>query len=279
MICVEDIDLETLQVAGSRTGRKRTPRTTAASGRFIRAEPVREGDRDFDIAADATLRAALIRQHGSPGGEFFNVVESDLRKKVYKRPRKTLIVFVVDASDSMGEGAYARIKSAKGAVLAILAKAYQKRHRVGMVAFRDERADVVLQPTSSLPLARQQLRALPTGGATPFADGLMKAWRMVKTERLKDPGIRPLLVILSDGEANVPHDPSLRLTEVMSELFLIAERISRDKVSSIAIDTRPLHQPKETMRKLSRLLGGTYHHIGRLKTDGMVRAVADFQKV
>ena len=276
MICVEDIDLESLQVAGSRTGRRRTPRTTAASGRFIRAEPVREGDRDFDIAPDATLRAALIRQHNSPVDELFNVVESDLRKKVYKRPRKTLIVFVVDASDSMGEGAYARIKSAKGAVLAILAKAYQKRHRVGMVAFRDERADVVLQPTSSLPLARQQLRALPTGGATPFADGLMKGWRMVKTERLKDPGIRPLLVILSDGEANVPHDPSLRLTEVMPELFLIAERIGRDKVSSISIDTRPLHQPKETMRKLSRLLGGTYHHIGRLKTDGMVRAVADF---
>lgn len=276
MICVEEIDLETLQVAGSRMGRKRTPRTAAASGRFIRAEPVREGERDFDLAPDATLRAALIRQGRSVDGELFTVVQSDLRKKVYKRPRKTLIIFVVDASDSMGEGVYARIRSAKGAVLAILAKAYQKRHRVGLVAFRDECADVVLQPTSSLPLARQQLRALPTGGATPFSDGLMKAWRMVKTERLKDPGIRPLLVILSDGEANVPYDSNLRLTEVMAELFLIAERIGRDNVSSISIDTRPLHQPKETMRKLSQLLGGTYHHIGRLKTDGMVRAVAAF---
>ncbi len=276
MICVEEIELETLQVNGSRAGRKRTPTAASTSGRFVRALPVGESERDFDIAPDATLRAALIRQSGSVSDTPFQVVTSDLRKKVYLRPQKTLIVFVVDSSDSMGDGAYARIKSAKGAVLAILAKAYQKRHRVGLVAFRDECADVVLQPTSSLPLARQHLKALPTGGATPFADGLMKAWRLVKTQRLKDPGIRPLLVILSDGEANVPYDPKLRLTEVMAELFLIAERIGGDNISSIAIDTRPLHQPNESMRKLSQLLGGTYHHIGHLKTAGMVRAVAEF---
>ncbi len=276
MICVEEIELETLQVNGSRMGRKRTVSATAASGRFVRAEPVREGDRDFDLAPDATLRAALIRQGNSVMNQSFSVVESDLRKKVYKRPQKTLIIFVVDSSDSMGDGTYARIKSAKGAVLAILAKAYQKRHRVGLVAFRDECAEVVLQPTSSLALARQHLRTLPTGGATPFSDGLMKAWRMVKTERLKDPGIKPLLVILSDGEANVPYDPNRRLTEVMDELFLIAGRINSDKISSIAIDTRPLHKPKETMQRLSQTLGGKYHHISHLKTDGMVRVVADF---
>jgi magnesium chelatase subunit D len=276
LICVEEIELETLQVTGSRAGRKRTPQAASTSGRFVRAVPVDESERDFDIAPDATLRAALIRQSSSGSDKPFRVVYSDLRKKVYLRPQKTLIVFVVDTSDSMGDGAYARIKSAKGAVLAILAKAYQKRHRVGLVAFRDEWADVVLQPTSSLPLARQQLKALPTGGATPFADGLMKAWRLVKTERLKDPGVRPLLVILSDGEANVPYDPKLRLREVMTELFLIAERIGSDNISSIAIDTRPLHQPNESMRKISQLLGGTYHHIGNLKTAGMVRAVAEF---
>ena len=176
----------------------------------------------------------------------------------------------------MGDGTYARIKAAKGAVLAILAKAYQKRHRVGMVTFRDEAADVVLPPTSSLTLARRNLHKMPTGGATPFGDGLMKAWRMVKTERLKDPGIRPLLVILSDGEANVPYDSFRSLTEVMEELMLIASRIGADNISSISIDTRPLREPSQTMRRLSEMLGGTYHHISRLKADGMVRAVAGF---
>jgi len=256
---------------------KRTVRAAAASGRYVRAEAVKDGERDYDVAVDATLRAALIRQGSLEPGEPFAVAERDLMKKVYQRPQKTLIVFVVDSSDSMGDdGTYARIKSAKGAVLAILAKAYQKRHRVGMVVFRDETADVVLPPTSSLPLARKHLKSLPTGGATPFADGLMKAWRLVKTERIKDPGIKPLIVILSDGEANVPYDSRRRFSEINEELFLIAGKIGRDKISSIAIDTRPIHKPKDTMLRLSEQLGGRYRHIGHLKTNGMVQVVAEF---
>ncbi len=135
-----------------------------------------------------------------------------------------------------------------------------------MVVFRDETAEVVLPPTSSL----------PTGGATPFADGLMKAWRMVRTERIKDPGIKPLIVILSDGEANVPYDSRRRLSEINEELYLIAGKIGRDKISSIAIDTRPIHKPKDTMLRLSQQLRGRYHHIGHLKTNGMVQVVAEF---
>jgi len=237
---------------------------------------VREGEKNYDIALDATLRASLLRSNSRPGTGLLSVKKEDLRKKVYERPQKTVIVFVVDSSDSMGDGTYARIKAAKGTVLAILNKAYQKRHRVGMVVFREERAEVVLPPTSSLSRARQCLAVLPTGGATPFADGLMKAWRMVKTERLKDPGIRPLLVILSDGEANVPYDKKRRLTEVMDELYIIAGGLSRDLVSTIAVDTRPLHLPNDAMRRLSEKLGGKYYHISQLKTDGIARMVSAF---
>ena len=145
-----------------------------------------------------------------------------------------------------------------------------------MVTFREETGEVILQPTSSLTLARKSLKALPTGGATPFADGMMKSWRLIKTERLKDPGIRPLLVILSDGEANVPYDPEKKLTEVMDELFLIAGRIGQDSISSIVIDTGPLRNRSDSMLRVSAALEGAYYHISRLKADGMVRVVADF---
>lgn len=174
------------------------------------------------------------------------------------------------------DGTYARIKAAKGAVLAILSKAYKRRHRVSMVTFREASAEILLHPTTSLNRAERSLRALPTGGTTPFADGLLKAWRIVKTERLKDPGVRPLLVIISDGEANVPHDPACDLTAVMEELFAIAERIGRDGISSLVIDTRPLHKPSTAMSQIAAAIGGTYHHISKLKAAGMVQAVANF---
>jgi magnesium chelatase subunit D len=61
------------------------------------------------------------------------------------------------------------------AILAILTPAHLKRHRVGMVAFRHQSAHVVLSPTASLSMARKRLKSLATGGATPFAHGLMAA--------------------------------------------------------------------------------------------------------
>lgn len=257
-------------------GRKKTPHTTSSSGHYFRSRPLEEGEKICNIALDATLRAALLRNTKRATENGANLTKNDFRKKIYQQQQKTLIIFLVDSSDSMGEGTFTRIKAAKGAVLAILAKAYQKRHRIGMVAFRDEAAEVILPPTASLTLAKQKLKTLPTGGATPFSDGLMKAWQLMKTERLKDKGMRPLLVILSDGEANVPYDKNRKLTEVMEELFAIAKRIGQDDISTITIDTGPLSGGSNPMKKISGLLHGTYHHINKLKVAGMVRLVADF---
>ncbi len=174
----------------------------------------------------------------------------------------------------MGQGTFARMKAAKGAALAILAKARLGRHRIAMVAFWGESAEVVLQPTSSLSLARRCLKSLPTGGATPFADGLMRAWKIVKTERLKDPEIRPLMVVISDGEANVPYDRNQNLTGVMDELLLISQRIGQDKLHTIAIDTKPLMEKSDAMRMIAKSLGGTYHQIQHLRARNVVEFIS-----
>ena len=205
----------------------------------------------------------------------FSITPNDLRKKIFKRPRKNLIIFIVDASDSMGQGTFARMKAAKGAALAILAKARLGRHRIAMVAFRDESAEVVLQPTHSLSLAKKRLKSLPTGGATPFAHGLMRAWKMVKTERLKDPGIKPLFVVISDGEANVPYDSHNKSMEVMGELFSIAQKIGQDNIASLVLDTKPPWEKTDDMRKLTESLGGTYHHLYGLKAKNVVAFIAE----
>jgi magnesium chelatase subunit D len=257
-------------------GKVKSVHTTARSGRYVKALPVREGERYFDVAVDSTLRAALIRPDNSPPQKSFSVDPSDLRKKIFKRPRKSLIVFVVDASDSMGEGTFARMKAAKGAALAILAKARLKRHRIAMVAFWGESAEVVLQPTSSLALARKRLKSLHIGGATPFADGLMKAWAVVKTERLKDPDIKPLLVIISDGEANVPYGDKQKFMQVPAELALIGRRIAQDHIYSIVIDTKLPWEKSDDMRRVAETLGGTYHRISRLKARNVVEFVSAF---
>ncbi|MCG6931741.1 MAG: VWA domain-containing protein [Desulfofustis sp.] len=277
MICVDNLDLESLQVAGRFRGRAKTVRSQIVSGRYVKAAPLADGERDFDIAADATIRSALLRQAGSGRVDALSVRAGDLHKKIYQRHVKSLIVFVVDCSESMGEeGAQERIRAAKGTILGILTTAYQKRYRVGLVSFFDESAEVVLPPTSSVTMARRSLHSLPVGGATPFAHGLMKAWQMIRTERIKDHEIRPLLVILSDGEANVPYDPELPHSRIAEELMQIAGRIGGDRVSSLVIETRPLRSPSDTMRRLAESLGGRYYHSTTFKNSDLLRTVAAF---
>lgn len=61
-------------------------------------------------------------------------------------------------------GARERMKAVKGVVFKMLADAYQKRDRVGMIAFRRDRAEVLLPITRSIEFAQKKLAALPTGG-------------------------------------------------------------------------------------------------------------------
>jgi magnesium chelatase subunit ChlD-like protein len=186
------------------------------------------------VALDATLRQAAIRhaRERTLPVKGMALQREDLCKKQYLRPCEHLIVFVVDASDSMGSGAEVRMKAAKGAVLAILRKAYQSRSEVAMVAFGGEQARVALPATSSIETAKRLLERLPTGGATPFADGLSKAWQVIRSSRLKNSGVRPVLVIISDGEANVPLCEGVSPLE---ELGALAEKIGQDRIEAIWI--------------------------------------------
>ena len=275
---MEDLNLDSLEIDGKFRGRAHTVRSHMISGRYVKAAPVQENEHSFDLAADATIRSALLRQGEKIAGmEELSISAADLHKKIYQRHSRSLIVFVVDVSESMGEdGAQARIRAAKGTILGILTKAYQKRFRIGLVSFCDESAETVLQPTSSLPLAQKCLKSLPVGGATPFAHGLMKGWQMIKTERRKDPDIRPLMVVLSDGEANVAYDGNVPPNKIIDELLSIGALIGRDQVSSLVIETRPLREPSGTMRALAGAMGGSYYHSTTFKNGDLLQAVAAF---
>ncbi len=270
-VIVDEIDLEEVKAnGGSYGGRRQRNTTEARTGRYVRSVPVRKGENGFDVAVDATMRAAMLRQAQEGANGEFCVQAEDLRKKIRKRPQNALVVFAVDASDSMGGGTVVRMRAAKGAALALLAKSCQKRDRVAVVAFRDESARVLLRPTSSVTLARERLQRLPTGGATPFADGLMKSWQLIKAERAKDPDLNPLLVVISDGEANVPLQKGCK---IMDEVLALSDHIRQDGIASVAIDTKPRSQSSGEMQQVARALGARYHHVSRLLAKDVLELV------
>lgn len=184
-------------------GRRNARQVNGNRGRYLRASSQRLGR---SLAFDATLRAAAPHQKArraeAPDGPLLMVREPDLREKVRAAKRGRLIVFCVDASGSMN--AAARMRETKAAVLGLLTEAYQKRDRVGMVAFGGLSARELLPPTSSVEVARRMLADLPTGGKTPLASGLVTLAGILERELAQDPKLNPLAVILTDGRPNVP---------------------------------------------------------------------------
>lgn len=177
------------------------------------------------------------------------------------------MVFVVDASDSMAT--HERLRVAKGAALSLLRAAYLRRDRVAVVVFEGEMAKVLLAPTQSVDLARARLRKLPVGGATPLAAGLMTAWDLIRTERLREPQTSPTVALLSDGRANVPLDPR---ADPRAEVLGIAARMRADGIGAVLVDAGSLGPTPEQLTELAEKMGGALVRVGPGGTAKVVAA-------
>jgi magnesium chelatase subunit D len=143
----------------------------------------------------------VARGRSGPG---LRIERDDLRQATLEGREGNLVLFLVDASGSMGSRA--RMSAVKGAVLSLLLDAYQRRDKVGLLTFRGTGAELALPPTGSVDVAAKRLHELPAGGRTPLAEGLLEAARVLDLERIRDPLRRPLLVLVTDGRATAGPD-------------------------------------------------------------------------
>jgi magnesium chelatase subunit D len=188
-----------LKVPGTGSGAQgRRSRAYTGSGLTVRA--ARPSGALTRLHLAATLQAAAPHQLArGRSGRALVLRRDDLRQQVRLGKESNLVLFVVDASGSMA--ARQRMSAVKGAVLSLLLDAYQRRDKVGVITFRGSGAEVALPPTSSVEAGAARLERLPTGGRTPLAAGLLRAAEVLRVERVRDPGRRPLLVVVTDGRA------------------------------------------------------------------------------
>jgi magnesium chelatase subunit D len=184
-----------------------------------------------DFALDATIRSVAPYQKSRHSDSLAVVIKSDellIKKRVGKTA--TACLFVVDASGSMG--VEHRMEAAKGAVFSLLEDSYKYRDRVGMIAFRGDSADLVLPLSSSIDLAYNRLRDLPTGGRTPLVVGLQKALSTFMNEKRKYPSLVPILILITDGRANVGRKGSLK-----ADVAAAADDLAQAGIQTLVIDT------------------------------------------
>ncbi|WP_293576034.1 VWA domain-containing protein [Phaeobacter sp.] len=235
-----------------------------------RPKPSRPGrlsaGKQIDIPA--TLRAAApwqkLRQR--PAHTHLALRSSDLRIKSFENRSDRLLIFAVDAS---GSSAMARLNEAKGAVEILLAQAYARRDHVALVAFRKDRADLLLPPTRSLLQARKRLSALPGGGGTPLASGLHRA--LIEAQQAQHHGLTPSLILLTDGRANVALDGAGDRQAAQQQSNSMATAIANARLSAIVIDTARRQSPH--LQELAHHMQATYLPLQLADAAGISTAV------
>ncbi|MEM2094450.1 MAG: ATP-binding protein [Candidatus Bathyarchaeia archaeon] len=267
-------------------GRRTKIHARSERGRYVSYEfPKR---RPWDIAIGPTLRAAapyqLVRNPGSQG---IKVKVEDIRVKVKESNAPLTIVILLDMSESMA----ASLPNIRNAILSMHDIAYKKHDRVGLVVFKGSEATTLQTPTTNLNLVVSKLKDLGASDLTPLAAGMFESWRMLRNERMKNRDIVPILVIISDGIANVslntPLSPFTRkrfLNHAQADVIDASFLLEREGIQTLVIN--PSHaelgdsytalykkeveektgkqwlEPTELLMQIPIITGGYYYGIG-----------------
>ncbi|MES2872649.1 MAG: magnesium chelatase subunit D family protein [Bacteroidota bacterium] len=253
------LELELDRLSKDLNSGRRTKADHATRGQYVRSQSL---GNTTDIAIEATVLSAIER-----APEQFEIRKEDIRHKVRTGKVGNLIIFIVDASGSMA--ASKRMEAVKGTVLSLLKDAYQRRDEVSVISFRGIEAKVLLQPTRSVELAEEALSKLPTGGRTPLVHALQMALQLIKKQAtLSDQ--KPLLVVLSDGKANVSENGS----DPWGHSLSVAAEIKRKEISGLLINSDTNYLQLGKAATLAEALGMNYISLTDLNPDRLISEIS-----
>ncbi|QIK75744.1 VWA domain-containing protein [Nocardioides piscis] len=252
--------LLTVQGLGEGAAGRRS-RALARTGRRVGAT---RGD-SGSLHLVETLLAAAGQQpaRGRTSGRV-DVRAEDLRVAVREGREANLVLFCVDASGSMA--ARRRMTQVKTAVLSLLMDAYRRRDKVGLITFRGQDAELVLPPTHSVEIAAARLEELPAGGRTPLAAGLLEAVKVLHRERLRDPRLRPLLVVVTDGRATDGADAVARSMRA-------AEHVAGLRITTVVIDSEVGPLRLGLAVRLAEVLSAEHLPVAEVSAEALTGAV------
>lgn len=217
----------------------------------------------------ATLRAAAPKQklRQKLSGQTVAIRAEDFHVQRFAHQAASCIIVAMDAS---GSAAIARLAEAKGAVDILLQQSYARRDSVCVIAFRGAQVQTLLPATRSLVRAKKALAGLPGGGGTPIALALKHASEQAQT--LHRAGMTPLLVILSDGKANVTLDGLGGRTQAQADAMQWAHIWARLGYASLWIDTAV--QPTGHAKELAQAMQARYLPMPYVASQRVADAIA-----
>ncbi len=233
-----------------------------------------------DIHFPATIRVAARMQgfRSKDPSMALSILPEDIREKrrIYRAPMT--IVFVLDLSESMLHS----IDSIKEVMLKLHSDAYRYRDKVGIVTFKEMGAVVIQHPTTNLKLVANKLLRLRMSGFTPLAAGMQKALEVLKESKRRDLSTIPVMVIVTDGDVNVPLKRDLRTgqirecdlldaaffeyeDEAIRDVLAVSELINRENIHTLVVNAVPSslswQEGSVTTRMIASLTNGVHYEL------------------
>lgn len=233
-------------------------------GRCKAGVPGRDGS--LDVIGTLLAAAADGRRAGEEGPAL-RVTRPDIRIRTVQPSRCQATVFAVDAS---GSSELARLAEVKGAIESVLARSYARRDEMALIAFRRTRAETIIPRTRSLARARRELQAMPSGGATPLAAGLMEA--LAEAIRAEQGGSGALIVVLTDGGANIALDGRADRAAAREDGLKTARAIAASGIPAVLIDSNP--RPAARLRELATAMNARCLPLPRLQPEQIADALS-----
>jgi magnesium chelatase subunit D len=257
---------------GNTSGRSGQFRSGMQRGRPLPPRPGRPAGH-ARLHVLATLRAAAPKQRlRSASGQGRVAIRSeDFHVHRYQQNSSSCMILALDAS---GSAALQRLSEAKGAVELLLQQSYARRDSVCIVAFRGAKAQLLLPMTRSLVRAKRAMTGLPGGGGTPLALALKMACE--QSIQLQRQGVTPILVVLSDGRANVTLQGLGGRVQAQADALQWVQQWRKTGHRSLWIDTSI--QPDPQVQNLADAMGASYMPMPQVQAQRMANAIDNLRK-
>ncbi len=174
------------------------------------------------------------------------------------------------------------------------------------MGLKETGAVVVQHPITNLRVVANRLLGLRISGGTPLASGMLKALEVLKETKRRDSSTIPVMVIITDGSANVPLSKSIETSEIrrfdevsiatrqyedlaVKDVMSVSKMIRRQRVHTIVVNTNPHFFGRETYgfavtEFIASMTKGRLHVIGRAARDeelvkSLVNQIAEDQRL
>ncbi|MCX7260671.1 MAG: VWA domain-containing protein [Burkholderiales bacterium] len=221
----------------------------------------------------STLRAAAPKQRlrGNTQQGRVAIRSEDFHVHRYQQHSSSCLILALDAS---GSAALQRLAEAKGAVELLLQQSYARRDSVCIVSFKGARAQLLLPMTRSLVRAKRAMMGLPGGGGTPLALALKMACE--QATHLQRQGVTPILVVLSDGRANVNLQGLGGRAQAQADAQQWAAQWRQTGHRCLWIDTSL--QPDTQVQNMAQTMGGSYLPMPQVQAQRMASAMENLRR-